>query len=108
MKNKQFEDNAEYISKQLSHHIYYLKRKERHELRQIGSLHQHSSGPSRMFNQKKNRFGTHPERFAPNDMPEGENTSTLNQKRAWLKATYMLVDIDWNRVNRYYIILIII
>ena len=53
MKNKQFEDNAEYISKQLLHHIYYLKRKERHELRQRGSLHQHSSGPSRMFNQKK-------------------------------------------------------
>lgn len=52
LKNKQFEDNAEYISKQLLQHLYYLKRKERHELKQRGSLPQNYSGSSTIFNQK--------------------------------------------------------
>lgn len=100
LKNKEFEYNTEYIAKQLLHHIYYIRRKERQDLKQRGSLPQSCSSSSKTFNEKKNRFGTHPERYDPSSIPDGETLSTLEQKKIWLKATNQLVDIDWNRVTR--------
>lgn len=82
LKNREFEDNTEYIAKQLLQHIYYIKRKERQELKQKGPLPQNFSSSSNNFNEKKNRFGTHPERYDPSSIPDGETLSTLDQKKA--------------------------
>jgi len=53
LKNREFEDNTEYIAKQLLQHIYYIKRKERQELKQKGPLPKNFSSSSNNFNEKK-------------------------------------------------------
>lgn len=109
LKNKELEDNAEYLAKQLLQHIYYLKRKERRELNLRGVLPQTNVCPTtRVFEDKKNKFGTHPERYAPDNLPEGETMDTQEQKKAWLRAAYRLVDIDWIRANKFVVIYIMV
>lgn len=109
IQNKESEFNAERISKSVLQRGYYLKRKKRLEKTQQGSSHQNYNNSLETSNQKKFRYATHAERYAPTLPKDEETISYLDQEKLLVKTMYITNyvtnlsnrnEMDWNLIVR--------
>lgn len=87
IQNKESEFNAEHISKSMLRRG--LKRKKRLVKTQQDLSHQNYNKSSETSNQKKFRYATHAERYAPTIPKDEDSIILLDQKKHFLKSLYL-------------------
>lgn len=115
--NRESEFNVEHTSNSMLQSVDHLKRKQSPEQNQQGSLHQNHKDAIETSNQKKFRFATHQDRYAPTILLDAETISVQDQNKTWLKTLYIVNyvtnvsnrnNISWDNINRYNNIIIIL
>lgn len=109
-KNQESMICEEFITKKLLRCMSYLRRRKQQKLNQGGSLRQNYGACLQMSNQRKIRFGIHPDRYSLDHLLVGETIKTQDQITTVLKFLYLqfnskhVCNINWDQIKEYNII----